>query len=499
MFCPNCGTKNADTATQCSKCNFTLKSVAAPKFKGTMLMMNQPGASPAAPGAAPAAPPAPPGPPGPPRPAMGSTPGAAGGPPSKLKGTMVGVAPPMAGGGAPSPVAVPPAAAGAGGAPSMPATRPQTPFAPAAPPGAPIATPAPAAPPPAPAPDPMMGGAHPMGAPPPMGGPPPMGAPMGGPPPMGAAPMGAPPDAPAAYNPPVPQGGVNVLAGTMAADAATFAAVFPGGQPPPQAAPGGPLPAAGAPPPGYGGPPPNYGPPPGQVQGPTAAVPAMGDAGFGGPGGMPNPYGAAPPAPYGQPPMQQAYGGPPPQQQAYGQPPPGAPAYGQQAPQPMMAYGQAPGAIQQPNIMGTLQSAGNTTGPTKRNALMTWLLPGIVIFGGMILATVMSILAGATNVGALALVGSLLYFVALVAGSLMYFLSLIKMVNELKAVTRNASFAWWPVLIPFYNYYWLWIMVPGEVTKAKQMMGVQQPTRSIVVYLFLWHYALASDLNDMAR
>jgi len=30
-------------------------------------------------------------------------------------------------------------------------------------------------------------------------------------------------------------------------------------------------------------------------------------------------------------------------------------------------------------------------------------------------------------------------------------------------------------------------------------MGVQAPTRSIVMYVFLWHFALASDLNDMAR
>jgi hypothetical protein len=28
---------------------------------------------------------------------------------------------------------------------------------------------------------------------------------------------------------------------------------------------------------------------------------------------------------------------------------------------------------------------------------------------------------------------------------------------------------------------------------------VQAPTRSIVVYIFLWMYALASDLNDIAR
>ena len=42
MFCPNCGTQNPDPAQTCSKCNFHLKGAAAPKFKGTMLMMNQP-------------------------------------------------------------------------------------------------------------------------------------------------------------------------------------------------------------------------------------------------------------------------------------------------------------------------------------------------------------------------------------------------------------------------------------------------------------------------
>jgi hypothetical protein len=55
------------------------------------------------------------------------------------------------------------------------------------------------------------------------------------------------------------------------------------------------------------------------------------------------------------------------------------------------------------------------------------------------------------------------------------------------------------VLVPFYNYYWLWLMVPAEVKRAKQMMGVQAPPRSIVLYIFLWHFALASDINDMAR
>src|SRR5277367_905326 len=60
VFCPNCGTQNPEVAATCSKCNFALKGVVAPKFKGTMLMMNQPqipGVTPGVP-AAPAPPPA---------------------------------------------------------------------------------------------------------------------------------------------------------------------------------------------------------------------------------------------------------------------------------------------------------------------------------------------------------------------------------------------------------------------------------------------------------
>jgi hypothetical protein len=264
--------------------------------------------------------------------------------------------------------------------------------------------------------------------------------------------------------------------------------------------------------------------------GATTAVPAMGD--YGAPQGMAGGYGQQPPMnpygppqqqqqqqPYGQDP-QQAYGqqqqqqqpqyGQPMQQPQYGQPPQGYgqpdPAYGQQhqqqqqqqqqqpygqPPQGMMPYGVGPGGLPAPGpMMGTLQSAGNTTGPTRRNALMTWLLPGLVIFGGSILSTILGFIYGP-----LASLSSLFFLV----GMVMYLLSAIKMVNELKTVTRNAAFAWWPIIVPIYNYYWLWMLVPAEVKKAKQMMGVQAPARSIVFYVFLWHYAFASDLNDMAR
>lgn len=127
MFCPNCGTQNAETAQTCAKCQFQLKAAAAPKFKGTMLMMNQPGAAAG----------------GPPRPAAGGAPppssdapsfkaeaapigagappaGASGGMPSRLKGTIVGVAPPNVGAGsAPAPAAAA-AAAGFGAPPPAP-------------------------------------------------------------------------------------------------------------------------------------------------------------------------------------------------------------------------------------------------------------------------------------------------------------------------------------------------------------------------------------------
>jgi hypothetical protein len=83
VFCPNCGTQNPDAAQTCSKCNFHLKSVAAPKFKGTMLMMNQPAVAPSAP------PPRGPAP----RPGLPLAGASLPSVPSKLKGTMMGVAP----------------------------------------------------------------------------------------------------------------------------------------------------------------------------------------------------------------------------------------------------------------------------------------------------------------------------------------------------------------------------------------------------------------------
>ena len=100
-----------------------------------------------------------------------------------------------------------------------------------------------------------------------------------------------------------------------------------------------------------------------------------------------------------------------------------------------------------------------------------------------------------TEVGALGLIGNLFGL----AGSVLAILSIIKMTNELKTVTGNASFAWWPVIIPFYGYYWMWVMVPAEMAKAKQMRGIQKPARGFVVYFFFFLYAYAADLNDIAN
>lgn len=231
MFCPNCGTQNPETAPTCTKCGFQLKAgaAAAPKFKGTMLMMNQgaqpvPGGPPSANVPPPAAGPASGAPP------AGAAPAA---PPNRLKGTMVGVAPPSAGA-APAPAAPafdaapPPAAAYGAPPPADPAAQSHQ-FGSAGganPLGATVAftgdvnnlAPPPAYQPPPAAPDPNagFGGAPGFGAPPPAGPPPggmdPMGAPPGGgaygAPPGG---FGAPPPQQPGFGGPPPQPGFDPM------------------------------------------------------------------------------------------------------------------------------------------------------------------------------------------------------------------------------------------------------------------------------------------------
>jgi hypothetical protein len=171
-------------------------------------------------------------------------------------------------------------------------------------------------------------------------------------------------------------------------------------------------------------------------------------------------------------------------------------------PQAMMPYGQpGPGGSSPPaaaivtaasSSRGLLYGVlpGSTSAPIRRNALMTVLIP----FGLWVAGSILGVI--------LALTLHFLVFLAQLvslAGSLWILLQAITMASEVKAVTRNDSFAWWPIFVPFYNIYWMWLLVPQEVSKAKQLLGVQRPTRSIILYIFLWPYALASDINDMVR
>jgi hypothetical protein len=94
VFCPNCGTQNDESNAKCQKCGFNIKGAVAPKFKGTMLMMNAPpGVAQRAPSPAAAPVPKPAPVPAP----MAPAPVAAAPKKSLAKATMIGVAPPSPG------------------------------------------------------------------------------------------------------------------------------------------------------------------------------------------------------------------------------------------------------------------------------------------------------------------------------------------------------------------------------------------------------------------
>jgi hypothetical protein len=99
----------------------------------------------------------------------------------------------------------------------------------------------------------------------------------------------------------------------------------------------------------------------------------------------------------------------------------------------------------------------------------------------------------------LATLGSAVSGLGSLAGIIIFIISGIRMMGEINGVTKSGTLAWWQLFIPIYSYYVMWIVVPGEMQKAKQMVGVQQPARGIVVYVFLWLYAMAADLNDIAK
>ncbi len=393
----------------------------------------------------------------------------------------------------------------------------------------------------------MLAGQNPPG----MGGPPPGGAPgMGGPPAFGAPPGpgmpggGAPP-----FGGPAPADANSKLKGTMVGVAPPMmgsAAMPPGGH-------GGGDPY-GNPPGGspYGNPPGQpgggYGGPPQQAQGGYGAPPAGGPDPFGataGPGAFPGGYGGAPQQPaqggygapqqqgqggYGAPDPNQGYGGAPAQggygapdpNQGYGGgqpgfPPPGggggygAPAQGgygaPQGGQPGYAPPQQQGYGQQDfnqqanlavnDIQNAFSNPGGVGRPTIRSALRTQILPYALMFGASILGTIVTVILAMID-PSLAMIGSLFNLLSL-AGMVLMYLYLVKMHGELRSVNPQISFPWWWYLVPFLNIYALWILTPQEVQKAKQALGVREPPRNIVLYIFFPLFAFASDLNDIAR
>ncbi len=128
--------------------------------------------------------------------------------------------------------------------------------------------------------------------------------------------------------------------------------------------------------------------------------------------------------------------------------------------------------------------------PTKRDARMTFALPAAATLAGLVLYVVLVALGSSlTMVGLVLLLGGAIWSAVLAA----------QMASELKSVTRNEGFASWPIFVPLYNLYWAWVVVPAEVARAKQMTGVRAPVRPLLQYLLLWHFALASDINDLVR
>ena len=129
---------------------------------------------------------------------------------------------------------------------------------------------------------------------------------------------------------------------------------------------------------------------------------------------------------------------------------------------------------------------------------MTFLVPMGCFVGSFVVITIFNGIAMAASSMVLALLGGLIGLVGMLAGTVLTFLTMIKLVNEVKSVTNNAAFAWWWALVPVYNVYWMVLLVPQEVANAKRMVGAQEPVRSPVLYFFLFLYALASDVNDLA-
>ncbi len=71
------------------------------------------------------------------------------------------------------------------------------------------------------------------------------------------------------------------------------------------------------------------------------------------------------------------------------------------------------------------------------------------------------------------------------------------MLNELKEYTKDESLQPWHLFIPILNLLMI-LKLPDIVTRAKQMAGSRnQQSAGLVMYLFLFPFALAKDLNQV--
>ena len=130
-------------------------------------------------------------------------------------------------------------------------------------------------------------------------------------------------------------------------------------------------------------------------------------------------------------------------------------------------------------------TSGAPAGPTRRNALVTWLIP-MVCFA---LAPPLGNFLGTTPF-------RFAPTAAILTGVLITITFAQAMVAELNVVA-GSSLKTWHLLIPIYGIYWAAVLVRKEMTVAKQKASKGSP-RSLAVYLFLPLYALAADLNDLA-
>lgn len=136
--------------------------------------------------------------------------------------------------------------------------------------------------------------------------------------------------------------------------------------------------------------------------------------------------------------------------------------------------------------MTTNENGATGAKPSKRNAFVTWLIPTVIF----LLIFPLGNFLGQTAFRSAPSFAS-------TTSILIAFFFTAAMIRELNTVTPTPLHAW-HFLIPFYNLYWIAVVVPAQVAVAKQKAG-KPPPRSAIVYLFLFLYAFAADMNELAE